>query len=325
MKGKQAKFGKLLVALVLTALVMTSTFSAFALGATQTPVIARQVSTDIDYKAKIVPFGIVPPPERYQTHFSGSGAIENGDTAEPIRIVARKGGVALPSIASGIQGDRLLDEVADKLGISEEEIKSAVAVDTDVGKLTSARPVRIRSDSDIWSGHLTVGIGVLQETYFLVGKEQGSEIEFAVIPIGKYPVEINELVVEREVFPSIEIWKGYLGLSSESNFVGSWDVTAFSSGFVLRRVPVPLEIASGAEAVVDGYTIKTVEIKRQRLFGFIPTGNQQAIVEIYKDGQLVSKQTLTEDQTAVVGDLTLRVVKINGELKVVVETEATNR
>ena len=63
-------------------------------------------------------------------------------------------------------------------------------------------------------------------------------------------------------------------------------------------------------------------IKKQKVFGFIPSGKQVAVVKIYKGDVMIAERTLAEDEVSEIDNLVLRVVKINGELKVVAETKS---
>lgn len=306
----KTNIGKLLVALVLATLVMTSgLFVAFAQMADKTePVVARKVptvaSTDRPVSDVVRTLSV--------NQFSGSGFImsEDGKRAEPIRIVAVRNGGVFPTLTS-------IRAVDVPVGEPVPEDEDVVTEDTFVKRARE----KLGTSEFNWKGTITIGVGNLQERFLLYGVEKSSVIEFAVVPTKPVLTSnaIGELEVKRMVFPSIELWQGELGINSVSNFNGKWKFTAFSHRIAFGKImPVPLEISRGAEVEVGDYVIKAGEIRRQRiLFGFIPIGKEVAIVEIYKDGKLIAEKTLAEGEIVEIDDLILRVVKINGKLKVV--------
>ncbi|MBU2497243.1 MAG: hypothetical protein KJ767_04245, partial [Nanoarchaeota archaeon] len=85
--------------------------------------------------------------------------------------------------------------------------------------------------------------------------------------------------------------------------------------------PVPLEIQEGEQGQVNDYTIEPIAIKRVRLFGLLPIGKEQAQVKVWKGNELVAERTLKEGETAQIGNLTLKVVKIDDRLQIIAETE----
>lgn len=238
----------------------------------------------------------------YMKAFSATGFImnENESGAEPIRIIASKGKPFPIAMLKKFASENVVEEIRQVLTESEQTIQ------------TTTKP-------NIWSGILSVGLGEQRRNYALVGKETNNEIEFSVIPLREYPVVINKMSITRKTFPRIEIWEGSLDLQNSGK--GIWKLTAFS--YRIARVPVPLEIKKGEPVKVRDYVIKQIATKRARLFGLIPVGKQFAIVKIYRKDKPIAEKKLSENEVAEIGNLTLRVVKINGKLKVIAETKET--
>lgn len=320
MKTKQKNIAKLLATLFIATLVITSGIVfAFAQEAT-----AEVIEDDVGAEAEIA----IAPRYWQPVHFSGTGFIIDNNDAEPIRINARKNGRGYPmmeEVRGYASGDAdILQEVAATLNIAQEELEeSAVSEETEAGieKLAIAkRPIK---NKNIWSGTLHVGAGQFQEQFVLIGKENedGTEIKFAVISMENYPLEISELVIDRDVFRSVEIWRGDLDLESTS-YEGDWKLTASSQ----RYDPwyrMPLEIAAGEKAEAGEYEIEPVKVTRKKLFGFIPFGKKVALLKVFKAGKLVGEASVQEGQTAEIDDLALTVADIEGDdVNVVAETIA---
>lgn len=330
---------KPLVALALIVLMLASGFSAVAVlakeGSSGSGSSGRgETELEIeDGKLLVKPSrlsGALPAGEMYRPYFigrfSGNGFIESGNDAEPISInVGKDNGRVFPLASTEALTDDAYAKIAEELEITADEAKAtAVVASTSADSTGVIQSASSRKRNDVWSGVLTIGFGDMQEDFFIVGREKGSSIKFAVIAIGKYPVEINELEVEKKTFSRMELWRGVLNLKSESDFNGEWKLTAFSYnqfyGYGVRAMP--LEIATGVKAEVSDYIVEPVKIKKQKVFGFIPAGKQVAVVKIYKGNVLIAEKTLAENEVSEIDNLVLRVVKINGELKVVAETKS---
>ena len=243
--------------------------------------------------------------------FSGTGYVidtvnENG---QAVRLVVSKNR-AFPIAVLDKQGEQVMAQLQTRLGIAQESITEIP--DSEV-------KTNVIKDKDVWSGTLTIGYGNFQGQYFVIGREQDNEIEFTVIPFDEYPIIMSELTVEKQIFPALEIWKGTLNLES-SEYEGEWQLTAFSYRPFYNQ-PVPLEIQEGEQGQVNDYTIEPIAIKRVRLFGLLPIGKEQAQVKVWKGNELVAERTLKEGETAQIGNLTLKVVKIDDRLQVIAETE----
>ncbi|KHO49743.1 MAG: hypothetical protein QT01_C0002G0027 [archaeon GW2011_AR6] len=336
---------KPLVALALIALIMVSGFSAVAVlakeGRSGSGSSGRgETELEIeDGKLLVKPSVVMPTStgEMYRPYFigrfSGNGFIESGNDAEPISInVGKDNGRVFPLASAEALNDDAYAKIAKELEISTDEAKATAVVastSTGVAQAAIAQDVSNKRRGDVWSGVLTIGFGDMQEEFFLIGKEKESSIRFAVIPMGEYPVDlINKLEIKKRTFSRIELWNGELNLKSDSDFKGEWKFTAFSYNqyygydYSSGVRAMPLEIATGSKAEVSDYIVEPVMIKKQKVFGFIPSGKQVAVVKIYKGDVMIAERTLAEDEVSEIDNLVLRVVKINGELKVVAETKS---
>ena len=349
---EKTKIKKFLVVLVLATLVITLGLSAFAKPFAEPlnkPVIAQEVQqtqqhqqtqqqTQIEEQENPITQQEKTEPKQKQKYaiattgsmypwylrtFSGTGFIIDNEeeNAEPIRIVARKTGTFTITAPEEETRKAVLNQIQEKLGIEESAILPASASETESNK-TKKQGAKVIKDKDVWSGTLTIGFGNLQKHYAIVGKEKDNSIEFAVISLHEYPVEINKLVIEKKIFPRLEIWKGTLELKS-SDYKGEWQLTASSYRY---SYPVPLEIAKGEQAKVSDYTIKPVEIKRKiKLFGFLPVGKEHAVVKVWKGKNLIGEKILSAGDTAQIGNLSLKVVKIKDRLQIIAETNEVTK
>lgn len=313
---EKINIGKLLVILVLAAFVITSgivlTFADEE--PEQGQILAETIQARIhqpDTDIEETEIAIMPNPKYFQT-FTGSGFVidDTQQKAQPIRITVSKN-MAFPIALLDKGGEEIFSQIEGKLAIAESSISDE--------ETTTGIRTKVIKDEDVWSGTLTIGSGNLQEKYFVIGKENNREIDLTVISFGEYPIVMSELTVKRQIFPVIEIWNGNLDLDS-SIYDGEWQLTAYSQRYYGYRYPVPLEIAQGEQAEISDYKIEPVTITKVKMFGFLPIGKEQAVVKIWKGGNLIAEKTLKEGETAEIGNLTINVVKIDGRLKVIAET-----
>ena len=57
------------------------------------------------------------------------------------------------------------------------------------------------------------------------------------------------------------------------------------------------------------------------MFGLLPIGKEKAKIKVWKGNELIAEKILQEGETSKIGNLTLKVVKINNRLQIIAETE----
>ncbi|MCK5149792.1 hypothetical protein KAJ87_02610 [Candidatus Pacearchaeota archaeon] len=186
--------------------------------------------------------------------------------------------------------------------------------------------------------------------------ESATSVSFYVIPMNKkvYAEEselardsVGKLVLtRREALKGLTIWDGTLNFES-GNLQGSWDVELGTDVYVVRPAQIkkikavigkirsarvrineaitvePQEISETGEETSDAgieIQIKPIEIKRHKIFGFIPTNRKVLEVEI-TDGDRTYRRKIKANKMKKIRDYAISVGSLEDEDNIEISIE----
>lgn len=219
--------------------------------------------------------------------FNGQGFIENSKDglAFPIHINVKKVNLLnfkKYAVESEISGDE---------GTVLQQIKNRLEITNATNETNS-----------YWFGVLNV-IGIKGSRVFrLVGVENNDKINFVVVPVDLlnrnqntivdtegttsniqtdiiYP-KLGKLVITRNKYPLIDIWKG------EGEFGRTWNFVAYGKSNKLKE-----EVKLGNEVDISDVTVQPVSVRRQKFFGVeLPWAKKIVKYKITKAGVAEEKE-----------------------------------